>query len=94
MIEIKEAAKKAQDFIGEFFNNPEKIQVEAFSLSEDGKFWNVTISFWQKSEQLNQLQSILGINGSKMYKTTKVDVDSGDIVGMKDGIAENAVETV
>ncbi len=94
MIQIKEAAKRAQDFIVEFFDKAEKIQVEAFSLSDDKKFWNVTFSFWQKSEQVNQLQSVLGINGSKIYKTIKIDIGSGDVIGIKVGIAENAAETV
>ncbi len=94
MIEIKEATKRAQDFIVEFFDKPEKIQVEAFSLSDDKKSWNVTFSFWQKSERVNQLQHILGINGSKIYKTIKVDIESGDVIKMKTSIAENAPETV
>ena len=47
MIQIKDAIEKAKNSIIEIFEKPEKIQVEAFSLSEDKKSWNVTYSFWQ-----------------------------------------------
>jgi len=94
MIQIKDAIEKAKNSIIEIFEKPEKIQVEAFSLSEDKKSWNVTYSFWQKSDPVSQLQSALGITGSKVYKTIEIDAESGDILGMKVGIAENSAETV
>ena len=94
MIELKEAVEKAKDFIADFFDKPEKIQVEAFSLSEDKKSWNVTYSFWRKAESSNQLQTILGITGSKIYKTIQIDTEKGEVIGMKVGIAENLTETV
>ena len=94
MIELKETVEKAKDFIADFFDKPEKIQVEAFSLSEDKKSWNVTYSFWRKAESSNQLQTILGITGSKIYKTIQIDTEKGEVIGMKVGIAENLTETV
>jgi len=94
MIELKEAVEKAKDFIADFFDKPEKIQVEAFSLSEDKKSWNVTYSFWRKAESSNQLQMILGITSSKIYKTIQIDTEKGEVIGMKAGIAENLTETV
>lgn len=94
MIEIKDAVKIAKDFIIEFFDKPEKIQIEAFSLSDNKKYWNVTYSFWQKAEVINELQTILGITGSKVYKTIQINVENGEVVGMKTGIAENLSETV
>jgi hypothetical protein len=94
MIELKEAVEKAKDFIADFFDKPEKIQVEAFSLSEDKKSWNVTYSFWRKADSSNQLQTILGITGSKIYKTIQIDTEKGEVIGMKAGIAENLTETV
>ncbi len=94
MIELKEAVEKAKNFIADFFDKPEKIQVEAFSLSEDKKSWNVTYSFWRKAEPINQLQRTLGITGSKVYKTIEIDAEKGDVIGMRVGIAENTTETV
>lgn len=94
MIEIKEATKTAKDFIVELFGSPEKVQIEAFSLSDDKKAWNITFSFWQKSEQTNQLQSILGITGSKIYKTIQVDIENGNVTAMKVGAAENVAEAL
>ena len=94
MIEIKDAIEKAKNSIKEIFEEPEKIQVEAFSLSEDKKLWSVTYSFWQKSEPVSQLQLVLGISGSKVYKTIEIDAETGEVLGMKIGIAENAIETV
>ncbi len=94
MIEFKEAVEKANDFIVNFFDKPEKIQLEAFSRSDDKKSWNVTYSFWRKAEPINQLQRALEITGNKVYKTIEIDAEKGDVIGMKVGIAENATETV
>ncbi len=66
MIEIEDTVKRAKDFITKFFEEPERIQLEAFGLSDDEKSWNVTYSFWRKAEPINQLQTILGITGSKV----------------------------
>ncbi len=94
MIEIKDAVKKAKDFIVELYGEPERIQIEAFNLSDDKKSWNVTYSFWRKAEPINQLQRALEITGSKVYKTIEIDAEKGDVIGMKVGIAENITETV
>ena len=94
MIEIKDAVKKAKDFIVELYGEPEKIQIEAFNRSDDKKSWNVTYSFWRKAEPINQLQRALGITGSKVYKTIEIDAEKGDVIGMRVGIAENTTETV
>ncbi|MDQ2747191.1 MAG: hypothetical protein M3T96_08035 [Acidobacteriota bacterium] len=91
MIQIKDAIERAKDSINEIFDSPEKLQIEAFVLSDDKKKWNVTYSFWQKSEPISQLQSILGITGSKVYKMIEIDAESGDIIGMKIG---NTLEAV
>jgi hypothetical protein len=94
MIEIKDAIEKAENFITDFFNNPERIQLEAFGMSDDGKSWNITYSFWLKAEPINQLQTVLGITGNKVYKTIKIDAEKGDVIGMKVGSAENTIEVV
>ena len=94
MIQINDAIEKAKNSIIEIFAKPEKIQVEAFGLSEDKKSWNVTYSFWQKSEPVSQLQLVLGITESKVYKTIEIDAESGEIIGMKIGSAGNALEVV
>ncbi len=86
--------KRAKDFITKFFDEPERIQLEAFSLSDDKKSWNISYSFWRKTESSNQLQEVLGITGSKVYKTIEIDAEKGEVIGMKVGIAENAAETV
>lgn len=94
MIELKDAVKKAKDFIVDLYGEPEKIQVEAFNLSDDKKSWNVTYSFWRKAETINQLQSMLGITGSKIYKIIEIDVESGEVIGMKAAATENLIESV
>ncbi len=94
MIELKDAVEKAKNFIIEFFGESQRIQVEAFTLSDDKKSWNITYSFWRKFEPVTQLQSILGITGSKIYKTIEIDIESGNVIGMRAGIAENITEAV
>jgi hypothetical protein len=37
---------------------------------------------------------VLGITGRKIYKTIEIDIESGDVIAMKAGIAENVTEVV
>ena len=94
MIQIKEAIEKAKNSVNDIFGEPEKLQIEAFTLSEDKSSWNIMYSFWQKSEPVSQLQTVLGITGKRVYKTLEIDAESGDLIGMKVGMPENMSEAV
>ncbi|HYG11544.1 MAG TPA: hypothetical protein VD835_16475 [Pyrinomonadaceae bacterium] len=81
MIDVKQAAQSASNFIVGLYSNEtlSEVMLEEVELSEDGKYWLVTLSFLAPSSSVN---SILGIRG-RLYKIFKVDTDTGEVVSMK-----------
>jgi len=88
MIDVKTAVKSALAFFQEMYpeNNFKNILLEAVELSNDEKFWTVTIGF---SRYLPELASPLtqlsnGPTGYKRsYKVFTVDTESGIVKSMK-----------
>ncbi len=47
MIAVKEAVLNAQGFLKELVPNAERIAVEEIELSDDERWWNITLSFFE-----------------------------------------------
>lgn len=95
MIDIKEKAKKsaldmkdlselAKQFITELNGEQDQFQVEEVLLSEDGKSWVVTVSYFRKHKTPNELQRTLGLLGNRVYKKITIEKNSYNVVGMSD----------
>lgn len=96
-IDLRKAVKNVQDYIVEFNdileNNLEGVMVEETELSDDEKYWLITIGFNRKIDPREQNVSALmgGIlnTGEKPatmrrdYKIFKVDSSTGEVVSMK-----------
>jgi hypothetical protein len=80
MIDVKQAAQSASNFIVGLYANEtvSDVRLEEVELSEDGKYWLITLSFPAPS---NLGRIILGTN--RQYKIFKVDADTGAVVSMK-----------
>ncbi|NJN41125.1 MAG: hypothetical protein HC811_01635 [Flammeovirgaceae bacterium] len=70
MIDIKDATVKVTEYLQLFYPNATKIQVEEMELSEDKKFWNITLSFEPDEPQSG---SFLITSKNKKFKTFVVD---------------------
>lgn len=81
MIDVKQAAQSASTFINGLYSGEmvSDVRLEEVELSEDGKFWMITLSF--------PLPSSLGIvylgGGGRQYKLFKIDADTGEVLSMK-----------
>lgn len=81
MIDVKQAAQSASDFITGLYSNEtiSDVMLEEVELSEDGKYWLITLSFPAPSSSVHP---ILGIKGRR-YKIFKVDTATGEVLSMK-----------
>ena len=99
---IREAVQSVKNYISEMGedlgNNIDNLRIEETELSEDGKFWLITVSYTheldpitQKTYVANPLFSSLNdalpksktFNLERDYKTFKVDASNKEVVSMK-----------
>jgi hypothetical protein len=89
MIDVKQAAQSASNFINGLYSNEtiSDVRLEEVELSEDGKYWLITLSF--------PLPASLGVvylgGGGRQYKLFKIDADTGEVLSMKIRDVSNAV---
>jgi hypothetical protein len=81
MIDVKQAAQSASNFVTGLYSDRtiSDVRLEEVELSEDGRYWLITLSFPPPASSVN---SMLGI-GRRDYKIFKVDRDSGEVLSMK-----------
>lgn len=81
MIDVKQAAQLASKFIVGLYSDEtiSDVMLEEVELSEDSKYWLITLSFPAPPNSVGQL---LGIKGRR-YKIVKVDTETGEVLSMK-----------
>ena len=81
MIDVKQAAQSASNFMAVLYsdNTISNVMLEEVELSEDGRYWLITLSF---PAPPNSINSILG-GGGRQYKIFKVNTDTGEVLSMK-----------
>lgn len=81
MIDVKQAAQSASNFIVGLYSNEtiSDVMLEEVELSEDGKLWLITLSFFTPPSSPH----IFLNNRVKQYKIFKVDTDTGEVLSMK-----------
>jgi len=77
MIDVKQAVAIASQYLTELFpdKSPANTQLEEVELSEDEKYWFVTLSF------TGTIQGVIPLG--KSYKLFKINADSGQVQSMK-----------
>ena len=80
MLDVKAAAEKASEYFGTLFSKElaANSRLEEVELSEDGKYWLITLSY-----PASALQAIFGSDARREYKQFKIDIASGSVVSMK-----------
>lgn len=79
---MKELSEFAKVFITELNGKPTQFQVEEV-IYRDGK-WDVTVSYYRKVSEPNELQRTLGILGRRVYKRITIDWSKKQILGMSE----------
>lgn len=78
MINAKEAANAAIEYLKSFYTDAKSVMLEEVELSEEKKSWTVTISFEIMPESGNPVKII-----TKVYKIFRIDNNSGQVIAMK-----------
>ncbi len=85
MLTVKDAVQKAFLFVQDIYA-PEiyQLELEETELSEDEKYWLITVSFDVPFEAVPASQLILGSKEPKTkFKTMKIDIETGKVISMK-----------
>lgn len=82
MISVKEATQKAVDYMRGFFPDSELIRLEEVEITEDKKFWFITLSLLEE-ESNSDPAFIFSAKKTKRYKIFKIDSEHGEVLSMK-----------
>ncbi len=86
MIDVKQAVRSAIGYVKDLYEQkaPNDFMLEEVELSDDEKYWLITISFPQYQRQTNPLGTFINPNQEqRIYKTIKIRVDNGQAISMK-----------
>jgi len=80
MIDVKKAADISAEYLKQFFPEATKVQLEEVELTDDKKFWNITLSY--EGDDLSTTSFVI-LNRQRKFKVFRVEADSGTVLSMK-----------
>ncbi len=79
LVDVKKAVSQARDYLAEVMQlSPDRVLLEEVELSEDDRFWLVTLSYPPP-----QGSSIADALGGRLYKVVKIDAGTGEFESIK-----------
>jgi hypothetical protein len=81
MLDVKEAARKASEYFAGLYSDKEieNVQLEEVEISDDGKYWLITLSYPVFPLEISSVQFI----GKRKYKLFTIDAETGQVKSMK-----------
>ena len=79
MINAKEAADAAIEYLKSFYSSAKNIMLEEVELSEEKKSWSITISFENLDPEDKKPSTII----TRIYKIFRIDSNLGQVTAMK-----------
>jgi hypothetical protein len=89
MVDVKQAVAKAMDYLKDMYaiEQFKDVLLEEVDLSEDKKFWNVTVGFTRRQESTSggPMATLIGQSEEfkREYKVFQIDADTGDLRSMR-----------
>jgi hypothetical protein len=89
MVDVKEAVGKAMDYLKDMYQIDQfkDVLLEEVDLSQDNKFWNVTIGFTrvQESTSGGPMATLIGQSSEfkREFKVFQIDAESGALRSMR-----------
>ena len=89
MVDVKQAVSKAMDYLKDMYQTDrfKDVLLEEVDLSEDNKFWYVTIGFTrgQESTSGGPMATLIGQSSEfkREYKVFQIDSQTGDLRSMR-----------
>lgn len=80
MLDVKEAATRASQYFASLYANQNisNVQLEEVEISDDGKYWLITLSYPVPPEL-----AALNFNFKRKYKVFTIDAQTGEVKSMK-----------
>jgi hypothetical protein len=77
MLDVKEAAQRASEYFANLYADRDvsNIQLEEVELSDDGKYWLITLSYPDHAAFLTSFK--------RKYKVFTIDAATGEVKSMK-----------
>ena len=79
-MDVAEATDNAAKYLTKFFPNADRIQLEEVEITDDDKYWNITLSY---DDNVAVSSGFISIGPRRFYKVFKVDALDGSIRSMK-----------
>jgi hypothetical protein len=79
MINAKEAANAAIEYLESFYSGARNIMLEEVELSEEKKSWSISISFENVDPEDKSPAKII----TRIYKIFRIDNTTGQVIAMK-----------
>ncbi len=85
MLDVKDATKTAIDYFSQVFQNGYKdLRLEEVELSDDERYWYITLGFDSPYQHMGALASAaIGGRPVREYKTIKIDGSTGKVLSIK-----------
>ncbi len=89
MVDVKEAVGKAMDYLKDMYQIDQfkDVLLEEVDLSEDNKFWNVTIGFTRPQESTSggPMATLIGQSAEfkREFKVFQIDSENGALRSMR-----------
>ncbi len=89
MVDVKEAVGKAMDYLKDMYKIDQfkDVLLEEVDLSEDNKFWNVTIGFTRRQETTSggPMATLIGQSTEfkREFKVFQIDSENGALRSMR-----------
>lgn len=77
---VQDITKKAVDHLKNFFPDATVIQLEELDLTDDDKYWNITLSYEGAEAPVSAWMNPVR---SRKFKIFKIDAVSGEVRSMK-----------
>jgi hypothetical protein len=81
MLDVKEAAQRASEYFAGLYSEQKisNVQLEEVEISDDGKYWLITLSYPVFPNELAPIQFL----GKRKYKQFTIDAETGQVKSMK-----------
>ena len=89
MIDVKQAVSRAVTEANNLYAGQrlQDIQLEEVEITEDGKFWLITLGFYIVAEGTLPEQYITALGRKREYKVFKIERETGNLISMKMRVA-------
>jgi len=84
-IDVKQAVKNAVEYLSSLYDSNElqDLLLEEVELSDDNRYWLVTLGFTRRLKTTSPLQAFARSEPDRLYKLITVRADTGEVKSMK-----------